>query len=161
MSASLRHPMHCSPPGYSIHEISQARILEWVAISFSKGSSPPRDRIQVLGPRGQSWPGLPCNNKRRTHGSQGFREQGKAGRRELASTAPAAQPAGPTLWRDLDGHWSPSVCVPSSLRLPQTRERDKETGSNATFLPFFSSIQIWEALNVRDQLIPPFMVGES
>jgi len=35
--------MDCSLPGSSIHEILQARILEWVAISFSKGSSWPRD----------------------------------------------------------------------------------------------------------------------
>ena len=36
---TLFHPMDCSPPGSSIHGISQARILEWVAISFSRGSS--------------------------------------------------------------------------------------------------------------------------
>ena len=40
-------PMDCSPPGSSVPEIFQARILEWVAISFSKGSSQPRDRTQV------------------------------------------------------------------------------------------------------------------
>ena len=34
-------------PGSSVHGILQARILEWVAISFSKGSSQPRDRTQV------------------------------------------------------------------------------------------------------------------
>ena len=39
--------MDCSPPGPSVHGISQARILEWVAISFSRGSSQPRDRTQV------------------------------------------------------------------------------------------------------------------
>ena len=39
--------MDCSLTGSSIHGIFQARILEWVAISFSRGSSPPRDRIQV------------------------------------------------------------------------------------------------------------------
>ena len=39
--------MDCSPPGSSVHEIFQARILEWVAISFSRGSSQPRDRNQV------------------------------------------------------------------------------------------------------------------
>ena len=32
-------PMDCSPPGSSVHGILQARILEWVAISFSRGSS--------------------------------------------------------------------------------------------------------------------------
>ena len=36
--------MDCSPPGSSVHGISQARILEWVAISFSRGSSWPRDQ---------------------------------------------------------------------------------------------------------------------
>ena len=35
--------MDCSPPGSSVHGISQARILTWVAVSFSRGSSRPRD----------------------------------------------------------------------------------------------------------------------
>ena len=37
----------CSPPDSSVHGISQERILEWIAISFSRGSSPPRDQTQV------------------------------------------------------------------------------------------------------------------
>ena len=41
------NPMDCSPPGSSDHGILQARILEWVAISFSRGSSQPRDRTHV------------------------------------------------------------------------------------------------------------------
>ena len=36
-------PMECSLPGSSIHGIFQARILEWVVIFFSRGSSQPRD----------------------------------------------------------------------------------------------------------------------
>ena len=36
--------MDCSPPGSSVHGVSQARILEWVAMPFSRGSSQPRDR---------------------------------------------------------------------------------------------------------------------
>ena len=39
--------MDCSPPGSSVHGILQARILEWVAISFSRGSSQPRDQTWV------------------------------------------------------------------------------------------------------------------
>ena len=39
----LCDPMDCSPPGSSIHRISQASILKWVAISFSRRSSQPRD----------------------------------------------------------------------------------------------------------------------
>ena len=44
---TLCNPMDCSPPGHSVHGIIQERILEWVAIPFSRGSSPPRDRTQV------------------------------------------------------------------------------------------------------------------
>ena len=39
--------MDCSPPGSSFHGILQAKILEWVAISFSRGSSQPRNQTQV------------------------------------------------------------------------------------------------------------------
>ena len=40
-------PVHCSPPGSSVHGISQARILEWVAISSSRRSSWHRARTSV------------------------------------------------------------------------------------------------------------------
>ena len=43
-------PTFCNPMDYTVHEILQARILEWVAIPFSRGSSLPRDRIQVSRP---------------------------------------------------------------------------------------------------------------
>ena len=46
VSDSLR-PVDCSPPSSSVHGSLQARILEWVAISFSRGSSRPRDWTQV------------------------------------------------------------------------------------------------------------------
>ena len=44
---TLCNSINCSPPGSSVHGIFQARILEWVAISFSRGSSQPRDQIWV------------------------------------------------------------------------------------------------------------------
>ena len=40
--------MYCRLPGFSVHGISQARILEWAAISFSKGSSQPLHFLQVI-----------------------------------------------------------------------------------------------------------------
>ena len=40
-------PTLCDPKDYIVHGILQARILEWVAFPFSRGSSQPRDRIQV------------------------------------------------------------------------------------------------------------------
>jgi len=39
----------CDPMDYTVHGVLQARILEWVAILFSRGSSQPRDRTQVSG----------------------------------------------------------------------------------------------------------------
>ena len=59
---TLCNPMDCSLPGSSIHGILQARILEWVAIPFSRGSSPPRDRTQVS-----------CNHLRHQRSPKGTR----------------------------------------------------------------------------------------
>ena len=44
---ALCNPMDCSLPGPSVHGLSRARILEWVAISFSRGPSLPRGRTHV------------------------------------------------------------------------------------------------------------------
>ena len=43
---TLCNPLDCSPPGSSVNGILQARILQWVAISFSTGSSQPRDHTR-------------------------------------------------------------------------------------------------------------------
>ena len=45
---TLCNSMDCSPPGSSVHGILQVRMLEWVAISFSRGSSQSRDQTQVF-----------------------------------------------------------------------------------------------------------------
>ena len=47
MSNSLEPDMDCSPLGSSVHGISQARILEWVAMSSYRGSCQPRDQICI------------------------------------------------------------------------------------------------------------------
>ena len=44
---TLYDPMDCSPPGFSVHGIFQAKILEQVNISYSRGSSWPRDRTRT------------------------------------------------------------------------------------------------------------------
>ena len=61
----LCNPMDCSPPGFSIRGIFQAWVLQWVAISFSRGSSQPRDwtwvshiagrRFTIWATRAYSW----------------------------------------------------------------------------------------------------------
>ena len=65
--------MDCSLPSSSLHGILQVRVLEWVAISFSKGSSRPRDRTRVSHIAGRRLtsepPGKPkiridCNKKK-------------------------------------------------------------------------------------------------
>ena len=45
---TLCDSMDCSLPGFSFHGIFQARVPEWVAISFPRGSSQPRDRTRVF-----------------------------------------------------------------------------------------------------------------
>ena len=44
---TLCNPIDCSLPGFSVHGIIQAIVLEWIAISFSRGSSQPRARTRV------------------------------------------------------------------------------------------------------------------
>ena len=44
---TLCNPMDCSPPDSSVHEISQARILEWVTTSYSRDSSRTRDQTHI------------------------------------------------------------------------------------------------------------------
>ena len=58
-SVQLCDPMDWSPPGSTVHGISQARILEWVAIPFSRGSSRPRDQTQVSTLQADSLPSEP------------------------------------------------------------------------------------------------------
>ena len=43
----LENPMDCGLPGSSVRGIFQTIVLEWIAISFSRGSSRPRDRTRV------------------------------------------------------------------------------------------------------------------
>jgi len=47
MKVAQSCPTLCNPMDYTVREILQARILEWVVFPFSRGSSQPRDRTQV------------------------------------------------------------------------------------------------------------------
>ena len=61
---TLCNPVDCIPQGSSVHGILQARILEWVTISFSRGSSLPRDGTRVShigGRRFNLWAWCPPN----------------------------------------------------------------------------------------------------
>ena len=56
---TLWDPTDCSLPGSSIHGIFQARVLEWVTIPFSRGSSWPRDHTQISRTVGEPLPSEP------------------------------------------------------------------------------------------------------
>ena len=64
---TLCNPMDCSLPGFSVHGIFQVRVPEWVAITFSRGSSQPRDRTRVPALQADTLPseppGKPSTNK--------------------------------------------------------------------------------------------------
>ena len=61
MKVKVAHwcPTLCNPMDYTVHGILQARILEWVAFPFSRGSSQPRERTQVSHIAGDSFPAKP------------------------------------------------------------------------------------------------------
>ena len=63
---TLCDPVVCSLPGSSVHGIFQARILEWVAISFSRGSSRPKNRTWVSCIAGSTWATGKPHRKSRT-----------------------------------------------------------------------------------------------
>ena len=56
---TLCDPIDWSSPGSSVHDIIQARILKWVAISFSRGTSHPRDQTHASCITGRSLPSEP------------------------------------------------------------------------------------------------------
>ena len=63
---TLCSPMDHHPPGSSVHGILQARILEWVVVTFSRGSSQPRDRTQVSCIMANSLPAEPQGKPKNT-----------------------------------------------------------------------------------------------
>ena len=72
----LFKPMNCSLPGSSVHAILQARILDWVAICFSRGSSRPRDRTRSPALQADSLlsepPGKPHRTTKHKINKEGF-----------------------------------------------------------------------------------------
>ena len=91
---TLCDPMDCSLPGSSVRGISQVRILEWVVISFSKGSSQPRDWTQVSCTAGRSftiWATSQCPF-----------EAGKGTETDCGSIWKKHNPAGKWIWAQWD-----------------------------------------------------------
>ena len=78
---TLCDPMDCSPPGSSVHGILQARIMEWVAMPSSRGSSQLRDQTHVFyvsctGRQAGSLPLAPRKSETKTKRNPSIRENG-------------------------------------------------------------------------------------
>ena len=103
--------MDCSLPGFTDHGIFQARVLEWVAIAFSRGSSQPRDQTQVS-----------CIVGRRF---------------TLWATREAQEENGAFSSLPFQGSWGFSSALPSSL-WPNDFQEWKPPGKSLVLKPFFS-----------------------
>ena len=97
--------MDCSLPGSSVHGIFQTRILEWVAISFSRGSSGPGDQISTSGISCIGHLGSPVNHYKTT-GNQAWQESEQSG----------PSPSETVLEADWEGTPSRSPVPPVPLR---------------------------------------------
>ena len=100
---TLCDPMDCSLPGSSVNGILEARMLEWVAISFSRGSSWPRDWTQVsriVGRRFTVWA------TREAHSLEGLKDWCKAEAPILWPTATKSWLTGEVwCWQGLKSKW--------------------------------------------------------
>ena len=99
---TLQDTMDCCPSGSSVHGIFQARILEWVAISFSRGSSQPRDQTQVSYTAGRLFTDWATRNPkemathssilaRKTHGQRSLEGCSPCGGKEWDTTEETEQ----------------------------------------------------------------------
>ena len=85
---TLCNPMGCNPPGSSVHGIFHARILEWVAIFSSRGSSPPRNQeptsLESPALAGRFFPPAPPGKPGRLIGMQNFQARPRSTESESA-----------------------------------------------------------------------------
>ena len=95
MSKRLEHakllqlcPTLCDPMDFSVHEALQAKILEWVAISFSRGSSQPRDRATSLALAGRFFTTEPPGKPTKHSGISDFTPVPASGQARHSSWSP-------------------------------------------------------------------------
>ena len=148
---TLCHLVDCSPPGSSVHGILEARILEWVAISFPRGSSQPRDRTQVsriAGRRFNLWATREeCNEIKRVL-------NGNLSSDPSTENKPTAQ-----LLRGTKDGWSPPDGVGPGMKWPGVRVGSPRLPSfGAGQTPGSSGRSLRICLFPRP---PPLLKGES
>ena len=87
---TLCNSTDCSPPGFSIHGVFQARILAWVTISFSRGSSTPRDRTQSPSLQADALPSEPQRKSYMLHGEVKKKKKKKEGNSHIVQCESSA-----------------------------------------------------------------------
>ena len=126
---TLCNLMDCSPPGSSVHRILQARILEWVATPFSRGSSLCRDQTQSHALQADSLPSEPPGKPliQRPDGNKYFRLCGSYSLSELLQSAAVVckshgQYISELEWmysnKTLQNRWQARLAVDCSLQTP-------------------------------------------
>ena len=125
-------PMDYSPPGSAVHGILQARILEWVAISLSMGSSQPRDGNWVSHTVADFLPSEPLLLLLLSHFSRV---------RLCATLQMAAHQAPPSLGFSRQEHWS-GLPFPFPGDLPNPEMEPESPALWQTFYPLSHSDQI-------------------
>ena len=144
---TLCDPVDCSLPGSSVNGILQARILEWVAISFSRGSSHPRDRTHVSWITGRCFNLWAIREAPDEYGSQ----NPKSGKMEVVLAQPyhssQMKPDGDHVFWPCVGMWEHMHRTPSmggsSINISEASvmvsRNSKQVTKTPAFTGFFSS----------------------
>ena len=115
---TLCNPMDCSPPGSSVHGILQARILEWVVMPASRGSSQPRDPTRVsLSPAlaGEFFTTRPLSPRRRLRIVYLAVKKAVGTLSEILIPRPRAAQASPSPWFRAGWEWPLPRSSPDTL----------------------------------------------
>ena len=123
---TLSNPMDCSPPGFSAHETPQAGILEWVAISFSRGSFRPRDQTHDSWVSCMArWILYHCTTREDIYSSMGKRKKQTKGTSRYAMLCCAWRGQFGHAWEWL-GYWMVREVLSVKVTLMQTAKGRKD-----------------------------------
>ena len=140
--STLCDPMNCSLPGSFVHGILQARILEWVAIPLSRGSSWPRNRTQISYTTGRFFTiwttrkvPMVHQKKKKTWGRGGLLKRNpcySSHVRLQPTTLSSGQPPNSILWQQGIHHYLPFFFLFTNLRKYSQISHFKDTAKSST-----------------------------
>ena len=161
---TLCDPMDCSPPDSSVYGILQPRILEWVAILFSRGSSQPRDRTHISSISGgffTIWATSEAPSLLDHQGSPGHLSFYRWGNKFREGDCCAREHIGGWAWTSTWDFQLPSTAAPAHPFLETFSRRLHLPGSFLSeFWPFTSSLEAyplsWSSSSRVSGVIPSF-----